>query len=458
MDTDIAQLTHRDAGFERTVADLLFNKLPLGRAPDMVVTPRTEAEVGEIVRSARLSGHKVAVRSGGHSWIGASVRESGVLIDMSAFDRVEIDAASLTARVGPAVRSGTLAKALAAEGLAYPSGHCGTPAFGGYMLGGGLGLNWGRWKPACYSLQGVRVVTADAKLIVASESNRGELLWLARGSGPAFPGVVTEFTVNLQPRPADTRVSSWLFALDDLPAVSRWVTDVSRTLPSNVEVATAVLGPERPELRPGEGFPDRVVTVTAIVFAEDAQEAREAVAPMAAGSVIPPLAHSDLEPVPFELVPEAFDAEFPEDHCYLADTFWTDLHLEAALTPLQDAFARAPSGKSVVIALMPGHGAKMGLAMDEGAYSMDERTLVMPYAVWEDPASEPDHRAWMSEITQILEPISAGHFLSEADLDAHPGRLARCFTPSNWERLLELRAKWDPERVFHDITARSGDR
>lgn len=219
----------------------------------------------------------------------------------------------------------------------------------------------------------------------------------------------------------------------------------------NVEVARALLGPERPELRPSEGFPDRVVTVTAIVFAQDAQGARRALAPMAAGPDLAPLSRSDLEPVAFELVPEAFDAEFPEDHCYLADTFWTDSDVEAALMPLREAFARAPSDKSVVIALMPGRGAKLGLSLEQAAYSMDERTLVMPYAVWEDLAAEAMNRAWMRDMTNALEGISTGHFLSEADLDANPDRLPRCFAPANWERVLALRAKWDPEGLFHAI-------
>ena len=41
-------------------------------------------------------------------------------------------------------------------------------------------------------------------------------------------------------------------------------------------------------------------------------------------------------------------------------------------------------------------------------------------------------------------------FVNEADLHAHPRRLANCFTPASWERLLTLRAQWDPDGLFHD--------
>ena len=82
---------------------------------------------------------------------------------------------------------------------------------------------------------------ADGRLVVASESENSELLWLARGSGPGFPGVITEFEIKCQTRPADTRVP-WLFDLDSLNQVMGWVVKASRNLPSNVVVAVSTLG------------------------------------------------------------------------------------------------------------------------------------------------------------------------------------------------------------------------
>ena len=450
MDTDVPQLSRGEAGFDRRIAEMSFNKLPFGRTPDLIACPRTEQEVIELVRAGRRAERKVAVLSGGHSWIGAAFRDGGLLIDMSAFDEVEVDVPARTARVGPAVRGGILAERLAEHDLAFPSGHCGTPAFAGYILGGGLGLNWGQWKPACYSLRGIRVVTAAGDLVVSTNSDHRDLLWLARGSGPGFPGVITGFEIELQERPVDTRVSSWLFSLDELPAVCRWVTEVSPALPANVEVATELIGPDRPEHPPIDGFPDQVVGVTAIAFAQNAEEARSALDPMSSGPGVPLLARSELEPVPFEHLHKAVDAEYPEDHRYLADTFWTDRDVGEALMPLHEVFRRAPSGRNVVLALMPGNGGRQSLPTTEGAYSMDARTLVMPYSIWTDPEADRANRDWMTGMVNILEPISTGHFISEADLEAHPERLARCFTRANWERVLSLRDEWDPDRLFHD--------
>jgi len=148
-------------------------------------------------------------------------------------------------------------------------------------------------------------------------------------------------------------------------------------------------------------------------------------------------------------VHKGFDVMCDESDRYLADTFWTDRDLDA-LASLEEAILRAPSGKSVVMAEMLGNGEKLGLSAEDAAYSIDGRTLVMAYAIWDDPAADDANRSWHSGVSELMEPTSIGHFVNEADLHAHPRRLANCFTPANWERLLALRAQWDPDRIFHD--------
>jgi FAD/FMN-containing dehydrogenase len=436
-------------GLDATVRDLVFNQLPFGRRPDVVVRPRSEAEVVAAVRTAAEQGLRVAVLSGGHSWIGAPVRDGGMLLDLSAFDAVHVDAEARTLRVGPAARGGDVVAEVARHGLAYPTGHCGTPGSGGYLLGGGLGLNSGHWLPACYSVRRVRVVTADGRVLDATAEQHRDLWWLARGAGPCFPGVVTEFELDLQDRPADTRVSSWVFDFDDLAAVGRWVSEVSPLLSSRVEVFTAAGGPDRHDHLPGEGYPDRIVTVMAMAYVDSEQEAEGALAPFSTDPGVPVLAHGHLDAVAFEDLSSAFDAEYPEGHRYLADAFWSDLDVEGVMTPLQQVFCEAPSGMSNYVALMPGNGDLAGLPTETSAYSMDRRTLVMAYALWSDPAADDANRSWIRRVSAVLEPLSNGNFVSEADHEAHPQRLAASFSEESWARIAELREEWDPGHLFH---------
>jgi hypothetical protein len=146
----------------------------------------------------------------------------------------------------------------------------------------------------------------------------------------------------------------------------------------------------------------------------------------------------------------ASDARYPENHNYLADTFWTPLDVQGAMSTISELIGEAPSGKSFVIAVMPGHGAAgQGLPDKEAAYSMDERTLILTYAIWKEAADDQSNRRWMKDVVAKLEPISKGHFLSEADLHVSPQRASRCFSQANWQRLIDLRRVFDPHGTFH---------
>jgi FAD/FMN-containing dehydrogenase len=459
-----AGLLRGETGFAAAVADGLFN--PLGAAlaadgravtPDAIVFPETEADLVEIVRAATEEGQRLAVRSGGHSWVASSVRGDGILIDLSAFDDVRLDAAARTATVGPAVRGAQLSPLLAAAGLAFPVGHCGNPGVGGFLLGGGLGVNWGHWLPACFSVTRARIVTAEGRVLDASATENADWFWLVRGAGPGFPGIVTEFDLALQPLPAAIRVSTWQFPLGDLDAVSAWITDASPGLPTNVEVSLVTAGPGRPGVRSAEESP-LVVSVAATVFAGDDTEATAGLEPL--GASVPPgvtvLDHVDAAPVAFDALHVPVDATYPDGARYLADTFWTDLDLHDAVAPLAALMERAPSGKSYVLAGMPANGAGADLLpRGVAAYGLHDRTLLIVYVIWDDPADDAANRAWLDEVADALLPVTTGHFLSESDIRHAPSRVARSFTYADRDRVEQLRARFDPNGLFHGYPGES---
>ncbi len=111
---------------------------------------------------------------------------------------------------------------------------------------------------------------------------------------------------------------------------------------------------------------------------------------------------------------------------------------------------RAPSGKSYVLAGMPanGRGADL-LPRGEAAYGMHDRTLLIVYVIWDDPAADAANRAWLDEVAAALLPVTTGHFLSESDIRRNPSRVARSFTFADRERVEHLRAAFDPDGLFH---------
>ena len=87
--------------------------------------------------------------------------------------------------------------------------------------------------------------------------------------------------------------------------------------------------------------------------------------------------------------------------------------------------------------------------MVNGAFSMVGRTFLLCYAIWEDEADDGPNEEWFRNLMEGLEPLSTGHYIAETDLPADPSRSTRSFGPASWERLSELRARHDPQGLFH---------
>ena len=132
-----------DPDYEATRRRMVWNPRLPDRFPEVIVTVASDQDVVEAVRLARTRGLPISVRSGGHNWVGSSLRDGGMLVDLSRLNAVTVDPAARTAAAQPAIKNTELVAALAPHGLAFPAGHCPTVAIGGYLLAGGQGWNQG---------------------------------------------------------------------------------------------------------------------------------------------------------------------------------------------------------------------------------------------------------------------------------------------------------------------------
>jgi FAD/FMN-containing dehydrogenase len=132
-----------DDGYESTRQAMAWNALKPDRRPELIVQVASEQDVIETVNFARENKMKIAVRGGGHSWCGSSIRDGGILLDLSRLNAVEIDPEKRVATVQPVVTNREFARKLAKHDLAFPFGHCPSVPISGYILGGGLGWNTG---------------------------------------------------------------------------------------------------------------------------------------------------------------------------------------------------------------------------------------------------------------------------------------------------------------------------
>jgi FAD/FMN-containing dehydrogenase len=178
----------------------LFNTRFMTSAPAAVVAVTSTDDVQKAVAFAATNDIKVAVRSGGHSYIGASAANSAVVIDLRQLPGgVSYADGRGLATVSAAADLHSVQTALAMHGRSIPSGTCPTVGVAGLTLGGGLGSDTRRSGLTCDALVSASVVLPSGEAVTASRDDHADLFWALRGGGGGNFGVVTAFTFRAFP-------------------------------------------------------------------------------------------------------------------------------------------------------------------------------------------------------------------------------------------------------------------
>src|SRR5436305_1610421 len=176
----------------------IWNAAHDGHRPALIVHCSGAADVIAAVGFARSNDLTIAVRGGGHSIAGFSTVDDGIVIDLSPMSDVRVDPAARRASVGGGAVWADVDHETQAHGLATTGGLVSTTGVPGYTLGGGIGWTMRKYGLACDNLVSADVVTADGRLVQASETQNADLLWGVRGGAGNF-GIVTQFEFDLHP-------------------------------------------------------------------------------------------------------------------------------------------------------------------------------------------------------------------------------------------------------------------
>src|SRR3954465_4702083 len=166
------------------------------RHPALIARCATTADVQNAVSFARNEDLTIAVRGGGHSAVGHSTCDDGLLIDLSAMRDVQVDPVARTARAEGGTTWGDFDAATQAHGLAVTGGRFSTTGIAGLTLGSGSGWLERKCGLSADNLLAAEIVTADGEGLTLRENENAELFWGIRGGGGNF-GVVTSFTYRL---------------------------------------------------------------------------------------------------------------------------------------------------------------------------------------------------------------------------------------------------------------------
>ena len=414
----------------------VWNGIVPGRFPAAIARPTDRGEVAGLVRQARAQGQRVAVKSGGHNWRGACLRDEGLLLDLGALTRVDVEPERRMASVEPGATHKVLADAIVPHGLGFPIGHCQTVGLGGYLLAGGYGWNPRTWGPAVWSVTAVDVVTPGGDELEVDDSRHSDLFWAARGAASGFPGFVTRFHLELHPLPHIRSLRS-RYPLARLPELLAWSAS-QEELSADIEISLIAMRDPADSSRP-------TVAVQATAFAASDAEAEDRLRSVAAQT---PFSDELLEtPSSFAVSLHQIEGEgaWVPGRRYSVDMCWVAGGYEEIGRRAAAAFERAPSPLSRIVfawGLFP-HGGP------DVAQACTGKLTINVYSIWGAHERESDalNEQWTRHLMSELDPWITGFYAGEADLSASPDRPARSYSAGNWARLTAIRERYDPDRA-----------
>jgi FAD/FMN-containing dehydrogenase len=438
-----------DANFGELLHGDLWNRLIPDRAPQVIVRVNDEQDVMAAILFARANQLKVVVRGGGHNWCQPTLRNGGVLIDLINLNKViSIDPVARKAVVQPIISNRDAQKALNAQGMAFPSGHCPQVKLSGYLLGGGMSWNPGGWGHGSGSVEAVELVTAEGKLITASKDENPDYFWAARGAGTGFFGVVTKYHLKLYPLPKAMHWCNYTYAMEDAAAVAAWLGEVAKILASSVELSLFLLTapPELQYLTTASG--GKVCLVSATSFAETAEQAKAELALLDSCPLFgKKLAWTPPAPVTFEQLFDASGAVWPEGLRARAESVFYQAKVDDVVRAVSEHFTKAPSPITVLLfAVMT--GPNLPPDPNESAFSMSAPILGGPWTQWKTAGEDAANSAWHDVCVARLKPFVSGYYIGESDTVSAPSAATLAFSVDNWKRLADLRDKYDPDGMF----------
>jgi FAD/FMN-containing dehydrogenase len=436
-----AVLRPGDEGYDEARA--IWNGL-IDRRPALIVRCTGAADVVDAVNFAREQNLLLSIKGGGHNVAGNAVNDGGLVIDLSQMNGVHVDPSTRTVRAEGGATWGDCDRETQLHGLAVPGGVVSTTGIAGLTLHGGVGHLRRKYGLSIDSLRSVDIVTADGQLRRASATENENLFWALRGAGSNF-GVVTSFEFEAHPIGPTVAVAAVFYPLEQGKAVLSAWRDSMASAPDEVSsVAICVSVP------PAEPFPPELhgapVVIVVGVYAGPVEDGEPAVQPLREfGEPLLDLSG----PWPWLGLQSGFDALFPKGGLY----YWKSRALaeltEAAIDDILEFAGRRPTPLTDIVIWH--HGGAMSAVDDTAtAYAGRDATFLATAEVsWSDPVQSDECIAFGREVWDALDRHSTGGvYLNFPGFGEEKEALVRAGYGANYDRLAELKAKYDPENLF----------
>ena len=432
-------ISPEDEGYED--ARRVYNAM-IDRRPAVVVRAANAGDVMAAVDFARENGLDLAVRGGGHSVPGFGTCDDGVVIDLSGMRGVRVDPATSTARAEGGATWGDFDAATYPFGLATTGGIISTTGVAGLTLGGGIGYLARGFGLSIDNLLSADIVTADGRLVQASEHEEADLFWAIRGGGGNF-GIATSLEFRLHPV-REIYGGPMFFELSEVENILNFYRGYIADAPEQMGAFPAFqIAPPLPFI-PEDRHGDTFIAIVAC-WAGPLEEGERALKPF---HEVAPVVAEFVGPMPYPALNSAFDGLLPPGlHHYWKASFVKELTDDAIAAHV----AHGPEVPTVnsTMHLYPIDGAVHRTAPGDTAFAYrDANFATVVVGAWPEPGRSEENIAWVRRYYDAVAPHSEDggyvNFMAGDDQDR-----VRANYRGNYERLVQIKQAYDPGNLFH---------
>ncbi len=414
--------------------------------PALVASCSGTADVVDAVNFARDNDLIAAVRGGGHSVAGLSSIDGGMLVDLAPMRGVQVDPNRRLAHVQGGALWADVDRETQVFGLAAPGGVVSDTGVAGLTLGGGYGWLRRKYGLSCDHLVQAEVVTADGRVLTASEDSNADLFWAIRGGGGNF-GIVTSFTFDLKPVGPLVAFAATMYPVEEVAEVMRgWRSYVEQAPNEVTSVIVTITFPANPEMP--EAVHDRAVAIVGGVHSGGVEEGLEEMQPLRElGTVLFDMSG----PTPYVGVQSGFDPLFPRNQL---QAYWKSQYLDSLPDEAIDTIAAKANDRPAPLTLV--NTFHMGGAInDVGPEDTAFHERSSPYMVsidgmWADPGDNEANVGWVRSTWEDVSKFGTGSvYLNFTGLaDEAPDAGVDSAFGRNLRRLAEVKGRYDPDNFF----------
>jgi FAD/FMN-containing dehydrogenase len=422
-------------------ARALYNAM-IDKHPALIARCADVDDVVAAVNFGREQAFDIAIRGGGHNGPGLGSVDDGLVIDLSGLKSIRVDPEARTVTIGGGCLLGEVDAATHGHGMATPGGIISTTGAGGLMLGGGIGHLTRKCGLSIDNILGAEVVLADGTVVTADASENADLYWAIRGGGGNF-GVVTQLTLRLHP--ISTVVAGPMFwSFDRSADILRWYRDFIVNAPEDLSGFFAFMS-----VPPAPPFPDELhlhkVAAVAWCWTGSEDDAAEALAePRAQQGLL----LDGVQPMPLPALQSAFDGVYPPgDQWYWRAEFVEEIPDQAIERHVEFA-EKLPTWKSTMH-LYPIDGAAHRVGPSETPWGFRHANWGMVIVgVDSDPDNAETLKDWAVRYWDAVHPYASGGSYLNMVTEEVPALVQKSYG-ENYERLAHVKAKYDPDNLFH---------